>query len=169
MRGRALALAALAASACRRAAAPPVEAQRQTFEGLALSQSVAGAPAWTLHAARAFLHEDEHRADLESPIMDFYRDGKASSRISSRLGAVDTNTHDVRLSSSVVLDSYDDRSHLTTEELLYSSKTGLLTTDRAVVIRRPDGVVRGRGLRAKPDMSEVRIFNQESTINGGPQ
>lgn len=166
MRGRALALAALAVSACRRSAAPAVEPQRQTFEGLALSQSIAGAPAWTLRAAHAFLHEEEHRADLESPTMEFYRDGKASSRLASRTGWVDTNTHDVRLSSSVVLDSYDDRSHLTTDELLYSSKTGLLTTDRAVVIRRPDGVVRGRGMSAKPDLSEVRIFNQNSTLTG---
>ncbi len=169
MRGRTLALAALAASACRRAAAPPAEAQRQSFAGLALSQSVGGAPQWNLRAARAFLHEDEHRADLESPKMDFFRDGKAASSVTSRTGVVDTQTHDVRLSSSVVLDSFDDRSRLSTEELLYTSKTGLLTTDLPVTIRRPDGVVRGRGLRAKPDLSEIRIYNQESTMTGKPK
>jgi LPS export ABC transporter protein LptC len=169
VRGRALALAALAASACRRAAAPPAEASRQTFAGLVLSQSVGGAPAWTLRAARAFLHEDEHRADLEAPVMDFYRDGKHASTVSARAGVVDTQTHDVRLSSSVVLDSDEDRSHLTTEQLLYTSKTGMMTTDLPVVIRRPDGVVRGRGLRAKPDLSEIRIFNQNSTLTGKPK
>jgi LPS export ABC transporter protein LptC len=166
VKGRVLAVAALAASACRRAPAPPVEAQRQTFEGLVLSQSVGGAPAWNLRAARAFLHEDEHRADLESPVMDFYRDGKRTSRVAARAGAVDTQTHDVRLSSSVVLDSVEDLSHLTTESRHYTSKTGLLTTDLPVVIRRPDGVVQGRGLRAKPDLSEIRIFEQTSTMSG---
>jgi LPS export ABC transporter protein LptC len=159
-------LAVLAAAACRRAPSAPAEEQRQTFEGLALSQSVAGVPAWTLRAARAFLHEEEHRANLESPTMDFYRDGKAASRVTARAGVVDTQTHDVRLSSSVALDSFDDHSHLTTEELLYTSKTGLLTTDRPVTIRRPDGVARGRGMSAKPDLSEVRLYDQTSTLSG---
>jgi LPS export ABC transporter protein LptC len=155
-----------AASACRRGASAPPEESRQTLEGLTLSQSDSGRPDWTLKAQRAFLHEEEHRADLETPTMEFFQAGKAASRVGARVGAVDTDSHDVRLSSSVVLDSFDDHSHLTTEELLYSSKTGLLTTDRAVTIRRPDGVVRGRGLSAKPDLSEVKIFDQSSTLNG---
>lgn len=170
MKGRALALAALAAAAaCRRAPAPPAEERQQIIEGLSLSQTAAGAPAWTLRAARAFLHEDEHRADLEAPTMEFYKNGKAASLVSARVGAVDTESHDVRLSSSVVLDSFDDRSHLTTAELLYSSASGLLTTEKPVTIRRPDGVVRGRGLSAKPDLSEVRIFDQRSVLSGGAQ
>ena len=163
---RALAAAALCAAACRRAAPPPPEAQQQTFEGLTLSQSDAGAPSWTLHARRAFLHEDQNRADLEAPVMDFYTDGKASSRVVARGGFVDTLTHDVLLSSGVVVDSFQDHSHLTTEALTYSSKTGMMKTDLPVTIRRPDGVVRGRGLLAKPDLSEMRIFNQRSVLSG---
>ncbi len=159
-------MAALAAAACRRASAPPPSTRQQTFTDLSLSQSEKGEPAWTLRARRAFLHEDEHRADLESPTMEFYQDGKPSSRIVARGGAVDTATHDVLLSTDVVVDSFSDKSHLTTETLTYTAKTGLLTTDRAVTIRRPDGVVRGRGLSAKPDLSEMTLDDQHAVMSG---
>ena len=158
-------MAALSAAACRRAAAPSPTGQ-QTFTGLSLSQSQKGEPAWTLRAARAFLHEDAHRADLEFPTMDFYQDGKPSSRIVARTGAVNTDTHDVLLSTGVVVDSVADKSHLTTEALTYTAKTGLLTTDREVTIRRPDGVVRGRGLSAKPDLSEMTLNDQRAVMSG---
>ena len=136
------------------------------MEGLTLSQSEKGTPAWTLKSRYAILHEDEQRAALTEPLMEFYKEGRAVSRVTALSGDVETETHDVRLSSSVVFDSFEDQSRLTTTELLYDSKRGLFTTQADVLIRRPDGVLHGRGLEAKPDMSEIRIFNQNSVMNG---
>ena len=142
--------------------------RRQVMEGLTLSQSEKGAPSWTLKSPLAVLREDSKRATLEKPAMEFYRGGKAVSRVTALGGEVDTATHDVRLSSSVVLDSFDDKSKLTTTELLYSADKKKFTTKADILVQRPEGVLRGRGMEATPDLTEIRIFNQQSTFTGAP-
>lgn len=165
----ALAVLALAACACGRSGVPAAQERRQVMEGLTLSQSDKGEPAWTLKSRRAVLREDSRIATLEEPVMEFYKRGKAVSRVTALSGEVETESHDVRLSSSVVLDSFDDRSHLTTTELNYSSARGRFTTAAEITVRRPEGVLRGKGLEAKPDLSEIRIFDQRSVLSGAPR
>lgn len=159
----------LAGAACRRSGETPREDRRQVMDGLTLSQSEKGAPAWTLKSGRAVLLEDSKIATLTQPVMEFYKKGKAVSRVTAHAGEVETESHDVRLSSSVVMDSFEDKSHLTTTMLFYDSKRGLFTTPADIVVKRPEGVLRGRGLEAKPDLSEIRIFNQSSTLSGAPR
>lgn len=158
--------AALLASACGRQPPPARQERKQTLEGLTLSQSDKGQPAWSLHSREATILEDSDMADLDAPAMDFYREGKLVSRVTSKTGTVQTVTHDVRLSTSVVLDSFEDHSRLFTEVLLYSSKTGLFHTDEDVKIERPEGVIYGKGMEGTPDLSEIRIFHQHSVLSG---
>lgn len=169
MRAALLASLLLAAPACKKRAADAPEERRQVMEGLTLSQSEKGRPAWTLKSSRALLREDSKIAQLTSPVMEFYKDGKAVSRVTALAGEVETETNDVRLSSSVVLDSFEDKSHLTTTELFYDSKRGRFTTPADILVTRPEGVLRGRGLEAKPDLSEIRIFDQRSVLSGAPR
>lgn len=164
-----LAALLLALPACKKSGEPAGEERRQVMEGLTLSMSDKGEPAWTLKSREAVLHEDEKLATLTLPVMEFYKAGKAVSRVTALAGEVETETHNVRLSSSVVMDSFEDKSHLTTTDLLYDSKIGKFTTKADIVIKRPEGVLRGKGLEAKPDLSEIRIFNQSSTLNGAPR
>lgn len=159
----------LSAQACAPRQEPAQGDRRQVIEGLALSQSTSGRPSWTLRSRLAVLREDEKQAELSDPSMDFYRDGRIVSRVTARGGAVDTEKHDVRLSSSVVVDSLDDHSRLTTEELLYSCARDRFFTAADVEIRSPEGVMRGRGLESPPDLSEIRIFDQRSVLSGGPR
>jgi len=156
----------LAAAACGRGGEKSVEERRQIMEGLTLSQSEKGRPAWTLKSRRAVLREDSKTATLAEPVMEFYKGGKAISRVTALEGTVETDSNDVKLSSSVVMDSYDDKSRLTTTELLYNAKRGLFTTQAEILVKRPEGVLRGKGLEATPDLSTIRIFNQSSTLSG---
>ena len=48
------------------------------MEGLTLSQSEKGSPAWTLHSRSAILREDSKLASLSLPRMEFYKKGKPS-------------------------------------------------------------------------------------------
>jgi LPS export ABC transporter protein LptC len=161
--------ALLGAAACSPAAAPPSTDRRQTIEGLTLSQSDGGRPSWTLRSRLALLREDQNDATLEAPVMDFYQDNRVSSRVTSLYGDIATDTHDVHLSSSVVLTSYEDHSILTTDTLVYSSKTKRFRTDSDVVVHRPEGVAYGRGMEATPDLSEIHIFRQHSVLSGKPR
>ncbi len=167
---RTAALAALiSVAACGPRAPLPREERLQTIDSLSLSQSVGGRPGWTLHARLAHLREDEKTASLESPMMEFYRGAAVVSRVTARSGEIFTDTHDVRLSSSVVVNSLDDHSILETEQLLYSSRMARFHTESAVVVRRPGAVIRGEGMEATPDLSEIRIFRQRSMITGNPR
>ena len=159
--------ALLGAAACAPSAAPPRTDRRQTIEGLTMSQTDHGRPGWTLRSRLALLREEENAATLESPAMEFYTDGKVVSRVTALVGEIATDTHDVHLSSSVVLDSFEDRSVLTTDALVYSSQARLFRTDSAVVVTRPDGIVHGQGMEATPDLSEIRIFHQRSDLKSG--
>ncbi|MBI4371184.1 MAG: LPS export ABC transporter periplasmic protein LptC [Elusimicrobia bacterium] len=166
----ALAALALTAAACRRGAPPaPPEERREVVEGLILSQSERGRPAWTLRAPLAVMRADDDVALLSDPVMDFHRGGRVVSRARARTGTARTDSHDVRLSSAVVLDSFDDRSRLITEDLLYSASSGRFHTDAKVEVRRPEGVLRGSGLDAAPDLSEIRIRDQRSVLSGTPR
>jgi LPS export ABC transporter protein LptC len=166
MRPLLAALLLLASSACGKKADNAREERSQVMEGLTLSQSEKGEPSWTLKSGRAILREDAKKATLTDPVMEFYKKGVAVSRVTALGGEVETESHDVKLSSSVVMDSYEDKSHLTTSVLYYNSKRGRFTTPADIVVKRPEGVLRGRGLEAKPDLSEIRIFDQSSTLSG---
>lgn len=166
---RAFAVLLFAAAACGKSGEKGTEERRQVMEGLTLSQSEKGEPSWTLKSRLAVLREDSKIATLAEPVMEFYKNGKAVSRVTALAGEVETESHDVRLSSSVALDSFEDKSHLTTSELLYNSARGRFTTTADIMVRRPEGVLRGKGLEAKPDLSEIRIFDQRSVLSGSPR
>ncbi|MFI5362261.1 MAG: LPS export ABC transporter periplasmic protein LptC [Elusimicrobiota bacterium] len=169
MRPSAALALALTAAACAPAAEPPRADRRQTIVDLTLNQSERGRPGWTLRSRLAQLREEQNNATLESPIMDFYTDGKISSRVTAINGEIATDTHDVHLSSAVVLTSYEDHSVLTTDRMVYSSKAKRFRTDSDVVVRRPEGVAYGRGMEATPDLSEIHIYQQHSILSGKSQ
>ena len=157
----------LGAAACERRNEARLEERVQLMEGLTLSQATRGAKAWTLRAKTATLREERKTALLDEPKMEFYEKGKAVSLVTARSGEIGIESHEMRLSSSVVLDSYEDKSRLTTESLLYSPQTALLTTTDEVLVRRPEGELRGRGLEAKPDLSEIRVHRQRTVLKEG--
>ena len=140
----------------------------QRLEGLELRQSTLGSPTWDLKSRSAKLTDGDKRADLVAPHVKFYKEGKQVSQVTAMAGFVLTDTHDVTLSSSVVVKSLEDQTILNTEELRYSSEKKKFVTDRYVVVNRPGGTLRGRGLEASPDLSEIRIFKQETVIEERP-
>jgi LPS export ABC transporter protein LptC len=163
--GSLLAIASLLlASSCRRIQPAPKTPQ-QLFEGFSISQSYRGRPSWSLKAKTAVLREEVSRAYLSALEMEFYKDSRLSSQLSALSGPLSTDSYDLRLSSSVRVLSLADGSALRTEELLYSSKNRKFFTDKEVFLRRPGGSLRGHGLEANADLSEIRIFNQKAVIH----
>lgn len=159
----AVCLALLGASACRQSPPAPTEPV-QTMEDFVLDQRVRGQQVWELSARNAVLREEAGEANLSEPRMRFFRGGRVVSTVRSLTGRVLVATHDVFLSSSVVLEALEDRSVLETETLTYSAKRERFLTEAEVKVTRPEGRLRGRGLEAKPDLSEIRIFNQRAEV-----
>lgn len=163
------ALLLLLAACGRKKTAPAAEERTQTLENLELRQSEKGRPSWILKARLAQLREDEKKALLTAPSMEFLKKGKVASRVTALTGEVQTERRGVRLSSSVVMDSLDDHSRLTTEELVFDPQTNRFRTDREVLVMRPEGKLTGRGLEATPDLSEIRIYNQRTSFQERPR
>lgn len=165
---RTLPLAALlAAAGCHRSPAPVAGEPEQVFDGLEMSQSASGKAAWSLESRRAVLTDGDKIARLTEPRVGFFEDGKPVSKIESRSGVLRTDTHDLTLSSSVVVNSLEDGSVLRTSELHYSSERRIFHTDKPVEITNRRGVSRGEGLEAKPDLSEIKLIRQKTTIKDG--
>ena len=164
MRAWAPAVLIALAAGCRRAAPPRSEEPQQRLEGFALSQSTLGSPAWDLEARSATLSEGDRVAQLNAPALAFYKNKKKVSTVTARAGIVRTDTYDVTLSSDVVVHSLEDQSALMTSELRYSSQRKLFLTDKDVLVKRPGGTLRGTGLEASPDLSDIRVFNQRTVV-----
>ncbi len=163
MKYAALAVASLFAG-CHHGPPPVMREPQQRLSRLTLSQSQRGVPLWTLDAQKAVLADVEDVATVSEPRMQFYKDGKLASRLAADGGTVHLGDNDVMLSSHVVVTSLEDRSTLRTSELLFSSSKKKFYTDKEVLVQRPGGTLRGRGLEAAPDLSEFRIYNQRSEI-----
>lgn len=165
MKRSALIIAVLFLASCKSSEvqAPPL-GQRQILESFSLSESSRGRPAWSLEARLAFLNAGSRKLSLEEPRLSFFKDGSLFSSAQSKTGAADIENRELFLSNSVVVKSIKDKTTLKTEGLVYSDKIKKFSTDLPVVLSRPDAVVRGSGLMANADLSELRIYHQESVV-----
>lgn len=165
----AAALASLPLSGCHRHKLLVVEQARQRLEGVQLSQSTVGKPAWNLRARAATLEDNDKVAVLDAPEVAFFKDRKQVSTVSALGGVMRTDTYDVILSTRVVVHGLEDNTTLLTEELRYSSTRKKFFTDRDVLVKRPGGTLRGKGMEASPDLSDIRVYNQRTVIDEAPR
>lgn len=136
----------------------------QRAEGFTLTRSRAGATEWRLESPRADFLETLARARLVSPRIDLYKRGRVETKARSERGEIDLGTQDTLLSGSVRVDNAVDHISLRTDELRFVAKAKQFQTERPVEIRRPEGVMRGRGLTANQDLSEIHVHHQETRL-----
>lgn len=163
-----LALAALLSAACAKDLPPPPEGASQTMIEFTMTQTAKGSRIWTLDAPRARVTL-EGAALLEKPEIKFYRAGKHASTARSLQASVRGDGKDVALVGQVVIIAPRDKTTLRTERLDYDSKAERFKTDDAVVVERPDAVLRGRGLEADAALTDITIYRQETTIRQEPK
>ena len=160
------ALAALALGGCRRAKVPTGASvhARQVLEEFSMSEDRLGKKEWSLQARFALLNEQNQEISLSAPRMEFFEKAKPTSMVESLQGTAELSSHDILLSSHVVMTSTVEQSVLRTEELHYSDSRKKFYTDADVELTQPSGVLHGKGLEADPNLSEVRIFKQNAVV-----
>ena len=161
------ALAALLAAACAKEVPTPPEGASQTMVEFTMTQTTKGARIWSLAAPRARVTL-EGAAVLEKPEVKFFRAGKHSSTARSRQASVHGDGKDVALVGDVVIIAPRDKTTLRTQRLDYDTKAERFKTDEAVVVERPDAVLRGRGLEADATLTDITIYHQETKIRQAP-
>ncbi len=119
---------------------------------------------WHLVADKAILAEEKNRAYLTNPHMLFYKNNLPDTKVKSKTGVVQTETHDVVLSTDVVAVSLSDNNQLYTSQLFYSAASHQFLTHKKVKVVRPSGTTYGRGLKATEDLSQIKIYHQQSFV-----
>lgn len=154
---------ALGLSACARTRSIGEERPLQTMERFTMTQTEKSSKAWELSAPRADIALSGE-ARLDRPVIRFFRQGRHASTARALKAFVDGESRDVALEGDVVVEAHEEGSVLRTERLEYDAAKDLLHTDRDVLIDRPGGRLRGRGLEADSALSSITIFKQETVL-----
>ncbi|MBI5201007.1 MAG: LPS export ABC transporter periplasmic protein LptC [Elusimicrobia bacterium] len=164
MRRAVPAVLALLLGACVKASEAPALTASQEAKGFTLRRSRAGAVEWKLDSPRAVFEEGQAKARLESPEIELFKKGKTETKARSEKGEIDLNTQDTLLSGDVRVENAQEKISLKTDLLQYIASAKEFRTDRPVEIRRPEGVMRGRGMTANHDLTEIHVKHQETRV-----
>jgi LPS export ABC transporter protein LptC len=153
-------------SACGRQSANNEKADSlQQAVKVIISRSENGLAQWTLYADEADFHQDAPSyAVLRNPRIIFKKDGKDDNNIKSERGRYDMDRQIVIMSGKVVGVSAAENAKIETEEIFYDMREKKIWSDRDVVLTRGGVIVKGKGLKASSDFSEIEIFKQQTKL-----
>ena len=125
-----------------------------------------GAKTMTVKSIEGRIYESQNVADVDQPLIFFYKQGKESSRLRAPAGRVRTDTHEVETWGGVSVVT-PDSSTLTTERLRYDPKKQKIFSQDAVHLEKPDSVTDGIGLETDPDLKRIKIGRQKVRFKKG--
>lgn len=132
----------------------------QIVDSLVLHESRSGNRLYTLEADSAYVYDDEQRAELVRPRVTFYdANGQVDSRLAADAGTVYSQSEDLVARGNVVVVTAES-TRLATDSLCWSNSRQVVTTEAAVEIRTPKGVVRGQGLRSDAGLGRIEILSE---------
>ncbi|MFA6583132.1 MAG: LPS export ABC transporter periplasmic protein LptC [Elusimicrobiaceae bacterium] len=136
----------------------------QEVKGLRLYELQSGEKEWIILADKAALYEKDQTGDLKNPVIEMRKNKKLAARITSEKGRIDFSKKLVTLERSVEGESKTEQVELKTELLNYDIDAEKIWTDSSIQLRQYGVLVKGKGFTAKPDLSEIEIKNQETTL-----
>lgn len=120
-----------------------------------------GAPKVRIYAKLAETYSSpEMVTKLKDGIKVYFYDeeGKVISTLTALYGEVRTSKGEMFVRDSVQLYNHLKKQRMETEELNWNQNDSLIYTDKNVVVRSPDGVVYGHGIRTKQDFSNYTFY-----------
>jgi len=95
----------------------------------------------------------------------FYSDrGEIVSRLTAQYGELDYETGVVRIADSVQLFNFKKKQQLETEQLFWNRKDSSIYTNSSVVVRSPNGVLLGDGIKTKQDFSSYEFLKPRGEV-----
>lgn len=136
----------------------------QSVQGLTLIETSSGTVLWTLTASTADIYDNGTRIKLSSPTLVMQENGQETSSVSSREGEMEVEEKNITLRGMVKGRSKKENTSLETELLHYSRMQEKIWTEEEVTVMQNDVTVLGKGMEAKPDLSEVTIRQQQTLV-----
>lgn len=95
----------------------------------------------------------------------FSEDGEIVSVLTALYGEIHQNEGTMFVRDSVELYNYKKKQRLETEELHWNQKDSTIYTNRAVVIKTPESILFGQGVKTKQDFSSYEFLQPKGIIN----
>ncbi len=138
----------------------------QVLKNFEMNDVTNGIKTMRLVSIEGRIYETENVADVDQPLIYFYKQGKESSRLKAPMGRVKMDTHDVDAWGGVTVVS-SDSSTLTTERLRYDPKAQKIYSDDPVHLEKTDSITDGIGLVTDPGLKTVKIGHQKVRFKRG--
>jgi len=138
-------------------------AAEQVIEKFSVIDAKNGKTNWTLEADSAQVLDKENKILLHKPIVHFYSESNATSKLVANEGEVNSVTYDMTCWGKCLLENSKGES-LKTESLSYNSAEKKIFTESKIVLVRQGQKIVGRGFEATPDLESIIIKNQELAI-----
>ncbi len=136
------------------------KAPTQILANFQLQDIQNGTKVMTLNSVEGRIYEQEHRTDLEKPVVVFYKANKIASTLTAPKGQIQMETHDMSAWGGVTVVSQDS-STLTTERLRYDAKLQKMLSEDPVHLEKPDSITDGIGMTATPDLRNINIGHEK--------
>jgi len=134
----------------------------QEVTDFVLTETDAGHPQWTLYAKWAATYTARNVVIARDIRVDFFDEqGARSSELTAREGEIQQATRDMTARGNVVLMTTEG-TRMTTEEMRFSNREQLMTSDRLVRVERGGDVLEGVGFSSDPNL---RHFEFRSRVN----
>lgn len=95
----------------------------------------------------------------------FSESGEIISVLTALYGEIHQDKGTMFVRDSVQLFNYEKNQRLETEELFWNQKDSSIYTDKAVVVRTPESLLFGQGIKTKQDFSYYEFLQPKGIIN----
>lgn len=97
-------------------------------------------------------------------VIFFDDDGKIISVLTALYGEIREQNGTIMVKDSVQLMNFEKMQRLETEELHWNQKDSTIFTEKAVIVRTPEALFFGKGIRTKQDFSTYEFLKPEGKI-----
>jgi len=136
----------------------------QVIENFTLTHTSQGEKEWELEADRAEIYKRERKTIVQVLKIKFYDQGKITSILTAREGALHSQSGDMEVRGDVVVTSEEEGTTLKTESLRWDANRKKIVTDDLVRQERTNTIITGQGLEADPDLEKVVIKKNVKVI-----
>jgi LPS export ABC transporter protein LptC len=138
----------------------------QEVTDFVLTETDAGHPQWTLYSKWAATYTARNVVVARDIRVDFFDEkGARSSELTAREGEIQQLTRDMTARGNVVLKTTEG-TRMTTEELFFSNRAQLITSDRLVRVEREGDALEGVGFSSDPALHHFEFRSRvDATVH----
>jgi Uncharacterized protein conserved in bacteria len=136
----------------------------QQAYGVMISQVQSGQNQWILSTKKASFYDDSKTADLLKPYLTFNTKGQENSSVKADEGTYDMEGNLITMKGNVIGASDKEDATIKTQKAYYDIVRKVIWTDSDVTVKRGGITVKGKGIKANSDLSEIEIIKQKTQL-----